>query len=190
MCDRLRLFPDWLIGWVVPSVWWAVSPRPGEIYPERLLALPYIVIWKRRHFDLPWHFSFGSWQNTNREREREEQPRQWDLDWKLGTLWILELTWPRMVQVRGGLGMSRICCSRGLVSLLIGAPGTQWVKPEKRETPKRHRNIRNARNEGGREGQGREREAAEGRREAGGGWERSERRDGWAGPESEEKGEA
>lgn len=50
--------------------------------------------------------------------------------------------------------MSRICCSRGLVSLLIGAPGTQWVKPEKRETPKRHRSIRNARNEGGREGQG------------------------------------
>lgn len=41
VCDRLRLFPDWLIGWMVPSVWWAVSPRPGEIYPERLLALPY-----------------------------------------------------------------------------------------------------------------------------------------------------
>lgn len=67
--------------------------------------------------------------------------------------------------------MSRICCSRGLVSLLIGAPGTQWVKPEKRETPKRHRNIRNARNEGGREGQGGSERRPRGDEKRGGGRE-------------------
>lgn len=59
---------------------------------------------------------------------------QWDFHWNLGTfLGILELTWPPMAQARGGLGVSKMCCSRGLVSHLIGGTGIAMVKPEQRE---------------------------------------------------------
>lgn len=65
---------------------------------------------------------------------------QWDFHWNLGTfLGILELTWPPMAQARGGLGVSKMCCSRGLVSHLIGGTGIAMVKPEQRE---RHTHTR------------------------------------------------
>lgn len=117
------------------------------------------------------------------------QSRQWDFDWNLGAfLGILELTWPPMAQARrGGLGVSKICCSRGLVSHLIGGTGIAMVKPRERERERHtHTQTRDTRTEAreSEEGQGGKSPRGD---ESGG--DREARRVGRAKKSEEKKGE-